>query len=241
MTLTLEHEKLDDIPEDQRESFVEHNGKFVHKDFKRLIDDKKRVLDSQNETKTALEAANKKLQEFEEAEQKRAEEIRKAEEAKMSETERKKLEDERRETRERELIEIAENAKAEAENLKNMFLKKEAETFAAEVKDKFKVAKGFEKAFSKLYAMERTKIVDGQFTPTNEKGEAVGRDIESIVKALETDEMFSGMKAGPGSTPDPLRNNPKSQGFKMPENKKYSDLSTSEKVAYLKAKKETAT
>ena len=155
----------------------------------------------------------------------------------MTESEKRQLEEERRANREQELLSQIEEANNKLKAIEMKAIEGEQNSFANKVKDSFGVAEGFGELFVEHFKLKRTKVVDGEFTPTNEKGEAVDKDVDAIIKALESDNTFSRMKAAPKSTAS-LTNgaNNSVRTTQLPKGKKLSEMSKEEKLAYHRQK-----
>lgn len=233
----MKFDNKDDIPEGLQDKFVERDGVWMSQDLIDTLESTKKTLNEVNELRSGNKELSERLAAFEASENERKEKERKEAEAKMTESEKRQLEDERRANREQELLSQIEEANNKLKAIEMKAIEGEQDSFANRIKDAFGVADGFGELFVEHYKLKRTKVVDGEFTPTNEKGEAVDKDIEAIVKTLESDKTFSRMKAAPKSTPS-LTNgaNNSVRASQLPKGKKLSEMSKEEKLAYHRQK-----
>jgi vacuolar-type H+-ATPase subunit I/STV1 len=229
-----------EIPEGLKEQFIERDGEWLSKDMADTLDNTKRTLNEVDGLRKGNKELADKTSELEAALKAIQEKEQKERESQMSEAEKRDLERERQQTREEELVNRLQTAEDEFNSLKASLAEKEAESIANKIMNKFGPADKFKDAFVKLYKMERMKKIDGTITPTNSKGEAVDLDYELIATGLGEDPLFAAMKAASKATPSITSGgHQEKSGVKVPENTKYTDMSTVQKVAYLKQKNGT--
>lgn len=233
----MKFDNKDDIPEGLQDKFVERDGVWMSQDLIDTLENTKKTLNEVDELRNGNKELSDRLASFEASENERKENERKEKEAKMTESEKRQLEDERRANRERELESQIEEANNKLKAIEMKAIEGERSSFANLIKDSFGVAEGFGELFVEHFKLKRTKVIDGEFTPTNEKGEAVDKDIEAIVKALESDKTFSRMKSAPKSTSGVANGaNNSVRVAQIPKGKKLSEMSKEEKLSYHRQK-----
>lgn len=202
--MDLEFNSLEDAPELVRDSLIERNGKFVHKEFARLIDEKKGVLDKLHSQQSELDGFKTKMTEYEKGESEREARIRAETEERLRKEgkhdELLKIEQEKFSNERKSLLQQLEEANNKFNELQTSVTDKSRAELAIKIATQY-APKNMIEPVAELLKSKRTKVTEsGEVVFTNASGEAMDiKDMASVYNNLKSDPYFSAFEAAPGS------------------------------------------